>query len=197
MQSKHRRVPSAMPSQIFEDELDELPNYMPLSIPTSISRIQLLAKETKAPKNNLSPFISASTNPTSTFSNYNNFHAHEFCGSSNTSEKKDPMAKELIEDTIKIIDFVDENPFSDLAEAVDQILKSRNLQLAKIHSNKKNIKKKLKEIFNFAVERRNQEDNGSQGTIEAPSNSFYADDFSLVKFDPSIDQDKKKLRNLN
>ena len=89
------------------------------------------------------------------------------------------------------------HPMKELSDIVDKILITRNGKRSKINTIKQGIKNQLMLMFKTEVsdldtDRRTDSVKCSEETIEGPGSSFNMDDFSLVKFEASVEKPEKK-----
>jgi len=119
--------------------------------------------------------------------------------SSNESSFKGSFRQEICEKIEILSDIEPEDPLEELNEAIEAILKSRKLTQGKENNIRKGIKRQLivvvrGELSDVDTDRRRDNNKCSEDTIEGPGSSFNMDDFSLVKFDASIEHVEKRRK---
>ena len=203
MQSRHRRAPSALQSLGFEEEIIDSSNYFASTLQASLPRPQLpQPNEIKYLENSRRPQITNSSANTQKFSlSQSNSPLNEFCTydkSSNDLSSKE--ASESIEVCEKIeFDSVEstEIPMQELSDIVEKIILTRNIKDNKLNTLRKGIKNQLMNLFKIEVsdcdtDRIADSVKCSKETIEGPGSFLNMDDFSLVKFDVSVEKSERK-----
>lgn len=191
MTSRHRRAPSALPNLGYDDQFDSPSDLIP-SMP--LSKYQIPSKDSKQ-------VTKSSTNGkfSHNVSTPNLIDYQKLEQSSNESSFKGSFRQEICEKIEILSDIEPEDPLDELNEAIDSILKARKVKLGKVNSMRKCIKRQLNVVFkgelsDVDTDRRRDNNKCSEDTIEGPGSSFNMDDFSLVKFDASIEHVEKRRK---
>lgn len=201
MHSRHRRAPSAMPCLGFEDESPESTNYLTPAMQVSLPRFQLPKPSEENILKNSSKPTAASYSSQKFSHNYSNslfselYHDEEESG--NGSVKEISECNEISSLIEMHSDEPSENPLSELKEAMEIIVVARSAKENKLEMVKKSLKAQLSQMFKQEVsdldtDRRKDSVKCSEDTIEGPGSSFNMEDFSLVKFEVSVDKPEKK-----
>lgn len=191
MTYRHRRAPSALPNLGLDDQFDPPSDQNPVM---PLSKYQILPKDTK-------PVTKSSTNgkfshnvSTPSLIDYQKLEQ-----SSNESSFKGSFRQEICEKIEILSDIEPDNPLDELNEAIDTIIKARKAKQGKENSLRKCVKRQLNVVFkgelsDVDTDRRRDNNKCSEDTIEGPGSSFNMDDFSLVKFDASIEHVEKRRK---
>ena len=204
MQSRHRRAPSAMPSLGFEEEIVEPTRYLAPALQVSLPRFQLpKTNEENNFKNSLKSTTTSCVSQNPQFShNYSNSLFNELYRNDDSNEGSVKEISECIE-VSELVEInsgeLSENGMDELTGAMEGIMRIREARNSKEEVVKNNVKSQLMHIFKQEIsdldtDRRKDSVKCSEETIEGPGSSFNMDDFSLVKFEASLDKPEKKKK---
>ena len=186
----------------FEEEIAEATNYTTPALQASLPRFQPpRPSEENNFKNSLKTTATSYASQNAKFShNYSNSLFNEVYRNEDSNEGSVKEISECIEisELVEIHSAeVSENAMEELIEAMESIVSAREAKSSKGYMVKSNIKSQLMQIFGLEIsdldtDRRKDSVKCSQETIEGPGSSFNMDDFSLVKFEASVDKPEKK-----
>lgn len=194
MISRHRRAPSAMPTLGIEEVFD---------LPTSEIFPTLPINKIQRPPSTESSNFKTSLKSTTTsqnsqglkFSdNYSKGIYNDYCKYNNNSNESSVKSVNQCIEVCEILDDMsdqpEDQPFYDLSEAVETILKQRMSDKNRILALKKGVKKQLAQCF------RKDSEVGKMGEsddmAEGPGCSFNIDYFGLAKFDASAGKQERR-----
>ena len=205
MQSSHRRTPSAMPYLTKNLNIDDPESPLPSTLVFNSPQIP---KPSKKDKNYLKPDFKA-PKPENYF-NSKFLHNHSISYNSPFCSFLSSSTENLVEEMNNIQKLNGKNNnFKancievmniELRKSMENVLETIKEKHNLLDLKRKNIKAKLFDIFclsessDIDTERRIYNLRFSKETVKGPGSTFQADDFSLVKFDPSIDNYQKNLK---
>ena len=142
-----------------------------------------------------------SNSPKKFSQNYSLSSNNEFCSFLSSSAENFIKEMNNIQERYKEETSNDElDSIKELREVVNGIKERRRRAQAKIEDERKEVKSKLWEIFSYKAgsdidtERRLESLRCSGDTVQGPGSFYRVDDLSLVKFEPSVEYNKKKIR---
>jgi hypothetical protein len=205
MHSKHRRTPSAMPYQGTNLDYDLTSFGSNLTFdPPQIQVFEIKDKDQK-----ISSKISTNLeklNNLKLFNNYSILSNNDHC--SFLSSSTENLIKEMSQ--LHGINSEKNNSYEEpsdktsleLTEGMKEVLKARGLETNRLSGLRKDIKSRLLNLFcqnevsDIDTERRIDSLRCSGDTVQGPGSTFQMDDFSLVKFETSVEKPEKKTKTV-
>ena len=197
MEKKHRRNPSAKLSfgtNFKEQQLVSFTSTLNLD-PPHFNHHAINTPHLQAPHHKNYP---PSNSPKKFSHNYSLSSNNEFCSFLSSSAENFIKEMNHIQEKYKEETSNDEfDCITELKEVVNKIKEKKRIALIKIENERKEVKNKLWEIFCFNAnsdidtERRIESLRCSGDTVQGPGSFYRVDDLSLVKFEPSVEYNKK------